>query len=341
MPYDREPLPACTPGPEHRLTALRGSRHRVVDAHLHVVDFTQQSPDGPYLIDCMDRANVAEAVVFGLPVAKLWAEHDREPPDYYLASDSRCYYYGCTDHLVAEMLQSLPARDRCRLRPLLCGFNPTDRFAIRDVQRLWRSYPGMWCGIGELLLRHDDLTALTHGEPARANHPAMAAVYEFAADQGVPVLLHQNVTSVGKSGYPLYLHELEETLRDFPNTRIVLAHCGMSRRVSVPGYQPMIGRLLEQYPQLAVDYSWIVFDIAICPQGQLQPEWLALTERFSERICLGSDLVARFERLGPEWHRFDRLLNQLSDAARENVAFRTAQRLFASRSPQHQEQAAT
>jgi len=51
---------------------------------------------------------------------------------------------------------------------------------------------------------------------------------------------------------------------------------------------------------VCVDYSWIIFDVAICPNGRPQEEWLALTEQYSHRICLGSDLVTRFERLGPE-----------------------------------------
>ena len=57
-------------------------------------------------------------------------------------------------------------------------------------------------------------------------------------------------------------------MRDFPRTRFVFAHCGMSRRVNVPFYHQMVERLLEQYPNLCVDYSWIIFDVAICPDGQ-------------------------------------------------------------------------
>ena len=39
------------------------------------------------------------------------------------------------------------------------------------------------------------------------------------------------------------------------------------------------------------------------------PDWLDLTERCAGGICLGSDLVTRFERLGPELQRYDVFLD--------------------------------
>jgi hypothetical protein len=258
----------------------------------------------------------------------MWAEWEREHPDYYLADDARCYYYAGTDAIVAELVRSLPSEQQYRLFPLICGLNPTDRYAVRHVERMYEQYPDVWSGIGELLLRHDDLTSLTYGEPARANHRALWPVYEFAADHGLPVLVHQNVTSVSRSDCPVYLWELEEAVRGNPRTSFVLAHCGMSRRVNVPFYYQMVERLLEQYSNLCVDYSWIIFDVAICPDGQPSEDWLSLTDRFSDRICLGSDLVTRFERLGPEMHRYDAFLDQLSDTARANVCRHTAERIY-------------
>jgi predicted TIM-barrel fold metal-dependent hydrolase len=153
-------------------------------------------------------------------------------------------------------------------------------------------------------------------------------IYEFAAEHDLPVLMHQNVTSVTKNDHPVFLHELEEAAREFPRTRFIFAHCGMSRRVNVPFYHQMVERLLESYPNLCVDYSWIVYDVVICPNGVPSPDWLALTEKYSDRICLGSDLVTKFERLGPELQRYDVFLDQLSETARENVCTKTAERIY-------------
>jgi predicted TIM-barrel fold metal-dependent hydrolase len=226
------------------------------------------------------------------------------------------------------MVRALPADQQVRLYPLLCGFNPVDRYAVRHVERLYAQYPDVWSGIGEILLRHDDLTAFTYGENARMNHQALYLIYEFAGQYDLPVLVHQNVTSVTKSDHPVYLHELEEAVREFPRTRFVFAHCGMSRRVNVPFYYRMVERLLDQYPNLYVDYSWIIYDVVICPDGQPSPDWIALTERYSDRICLGSDLVTKFERLGPELQRYDVFLDQLSESARANLCWQTAERIY-------------
>lgn len=325
-----EQIPTWTRDPDKRgsLSPLRGSKYPMIDAHLHVVNFVQETPGGEALVHYMDSANIGKAVIFGMPVSKAWVEYDREPPDYYLANDAPCYYYGYTDVTVAEMVRALPPAHQDRLYPLLCGFNPVDRYAVRHVERLYAQYPDLWSGIGEILLRHDDLTAFTYGENARANHKALWPVYEFAAAYDLPVLLHHNVTSVTRSDHPVYLHELEEAVREFPLTRFVFAHCGMSRRVNVPFYYQMVERLLSQYPNLCVDFSWIIFDVVICPEGKPSPDWLALTERYSDRICLGSDLVTRFERLGPELQRYDVFLDRLSEEARANVCWRTAERIY-------------
>jgi hypothetical protein len=328
MPHEQIATWKRDPRKPGSLARLAGSKYRMIDAHLHVINFVQETPGGPALIEAMDRANIDKSVIFGLPVSKLWAEYDREPPDYYLANDSPCYYYGYTDVTVAEMVRALPVDQRARLYPLMCGFNPVDRYALRHVERLYAQYPDVWSGIGEMLLRHDDLTAFTYGENARMNHRALYPIYEFAGHYDLPVLVHQNVTSVTKSDHPVYLHELEEAVREFPRTRFIFAHCGMSRRVNVPFYYQMVERLLDQYPNLCVDYSWIVYDVVICPNGQPSPDWLALTERYSDRVCLGSDLVTKFERLGPELQRYDVFLDQLSETARTNVCWQTAECIY-------------
>ena len=315
-------------GQHGSLTPLKGSKYNLIDAHLHVVNFTQETPGGEALIEAMDQANVGRSVIFGLPVSKMWASGEREAPDYYLANDAPCYYYSYTDVIVAEMVRSLSRENQKRLFPLICGFNPVDRYAVRHIERLYAQYPDVWSGIGEVLLRHDDLTAFTYGETARANHPALWPVYQFAADHDLPVLMHQNITSVTKNDHPVYLHELEEAVTEFPHTRFIFAHCGMSRRVNVPFYYQMVERLLAQYPNLYVDFSWIIFDVIICPEGKPDPAWLSMTEKYSDRICMGSDMVTKFERIGPEMQRYDVFLDQLSESARANLCWRNAEKIY-------------
>jgi len=328
MPSEKTPSGIKHRAGKSEITRFNGSRYRMTDAHLHVLNFRQEMPDPQSLVRAMDRCGVEKAVIFGLPVVKIWAEFDREAPDYYLSSDSRCYYYSLTDVMVHRFVNTLPKKQQHRFYPLFCGFNPVDKFAIRDVERIYNMFPGFWRGIGEILLRHDDLTALTYGDTPRINHKALYPIFEFAGEKKLPVLVHHNISSVANPHYPVYVFELEEVLRDFPNTTMVFAHCGISRRINVPFYYKMIERLLGQYPNLHIDISWIILDEVICPSGIPDKNWVRLLKKYSGRCCLGSDLVTRFERLGIELSRYDPLLDMLGEEAVLDICTGTAEKLY-------------
>jgi hypothetical protein len=53
----------------------------------------------------------------------------------------------------------------------------------------------------------------------------------------------------------------------------------------------MIDRLLSEYPGLYVDYSWVVFDDIISISSVTIEEWITLTEKFSDRVMIGSDIL--------------------------------------------------
>jgi len=251
------------------------ARIPVTDMHLHLVDFSQNTEGLPVLIKSMKQANIDKSVIFGLPVIKKWAESEPERPSYYLDDDSPCYYFASTDEIVAHEYLKLSLEEQSLLAPTLCGFNPTDRLAINYVEYMFNKYP-FWRGIGELLLRHDDLTALTEGEPARVNHPALDDVYAFCAEKDLPVCIHQNSTSVGHHDRFEYLHEMKETLGKFPQTTFIWAHCGCSRRVSHKNYATMIREMLTSHRNLLVDLSWVIYEEAVCHQLEPKPAWLKL-----------------------------------------------------------------
>ena len=144
-----------------------------VDAHLHYVDFMQQSDGSEAMLAAMDEAGVEDAWLFGLPVVKKWQQDAPRRPRYYLGDEAPLYYYSATDDIVAGAVRDLPEDQRRRLAPFISGFNPTDMNAARHVQALIERYPGLWRGIGEVITRHDDLTALTAGETAREAHSAI------------------------------------------------------------------------------------------------------------------------------------------------------------------------
>lgn len=303
--------------------------YRYSDAHLHYVDFFQESEGMPALLKAMDAAGIDQSMISGIPVAKKWHEDEPKRPRYYAGDDADAYWYSATDTYVAAALQPLSDEQRKRFHPFLTGFNPVDKNAVSHIERMLDLYPGLWQGIGEVFTRHDDLTALTSGETPRANNEAMTRVYHLAAERDLPVLLHSNITSKRERN-PLYLAEIEEPLRNHPHTRFIWAHAGSSMEVHRHQTQmdfllPVLTRLLEDYPNLYVDLSWSVLKPYLLDEQDVpRKAWLALVERYPTRFMLGSDVVGRFDSLGEEMDSFRPFL----DALPEDVARRLAKDNF-------------
>jgi predicted TIM-barrel fold metal-dependent hydrolase len=288
-----------------------------VDAHLHYVDFMQQSDGSGAMLAAMDKAGVEEAWLFGLPVVKKWQQDAPRRPRYYLGDEAPLYYYSATDDIVAGAVLALPEDQRRRLAPFISGFNPTDMNAARHVEALIQRYPGLWRGIGEVITRHDDLTALTAGETARANHPALMKVYRLAGRYDLPVLLHSNLTSL-REETPIYLGELEEALKSNPDTRFVLAHAGTSggveeRQAPLATLNEIIRALLERYDNLYVDLSWSVREHYLIKDGEPRPAWVALIRDHPDRFVLGSDVVGHFDSIGEILGEYRPLLDALPE----------------------------
>jgi hypothetical protein len=298
----------------------------LVDAHVHLVDFLQHGEGVDAFLAAMDGAGVDRAVVFGMAVKKRWAASEPRRPGYYLDDNSGCYSFSLTDALVANELRALAPEQRARLAPTVCGFDATDLLAIEHLDRVWSSYDG-WAGIGELLLRHDDLTNLTQGEPATITHPALQPVLDFARAQGVPVAVHQDSSSAGRPGEHEYVPELSSALARHPRTTVVWCHAGISRRIAPRGQVQVLTELLAAHPGLHVDLSWAVAEHVV-PDGRPDPDWLRLIESRPDRFVLGSDVFGRPAGLGDALARFDPVLDALPASARAAVAAGNATRLW-------------
>ncbi|MDX9680161.1 MULTISPECIES: amidohydrolase family protein [Pseudomonas] len=295
------------------------------DAHLHYVDFFQETAGMEALLKAMDDNRIEQVMIAGIPVAKKWHEDEPKRPRYYAGDDAAAYWYSATDVLVAAAVKKLPAEQRRRFHPFLSGFNPNDKNSAAHIQRMLDLDPGLWQGIGEVFTRHDDLTALTAGDTPRANNEAMTKVYHLAAENDLPVMLHSNITSKRERN-PLYLAEIEEPLRNHPHTRFIWAHAGTSAEIHrhqtrLEFLLPTLTRLLESYPNLYIDLSWsLLTPYLLDKQGNPDPAWLQLVERFPERFMLGSDVVGRFNKLGSELRGFDGFLDALPQEVARKVA---------------------
>ena len=300
--------------------------YEIIDSHLHFLDFTQASDGFPALAKAMDTAGVSRSVVFGMPLTKKWASYMNERPLYYMSDDSRCYYYSGTDHILAHELLSAPEEIRNRFYPFCCGFDCTDKYAALQIERLLKMYPKFWCGIGELMSRHDDLTALTYGEGLRVDNPAFCMIFDLAAEYGLPVLVHHNI-SPQNAPYPLYQEELVRALEHNRNCKIIWAHVGVSRRIEIEELLIIAGSLLSKNPNLYVDISWVFFENYV--RGSLMTGshdadsftdmWAALIEKYPDRFMIGSDAVGHWSGYQKEIKKYYLLLDRLKPETVEKI----------------------
>jgi len=293
--------------------------YEIVDGHFHFLNFVQETAGMDSFFKAMDDAGVVESTVLGMPVVKKWDEGDDKRPTYYLDNDARVYWYSATDFLVARAVLDLPKEKQARLHPFICGFNSADRNAVDHVERMLALYPNFWQGIGEVFLRHDDLTALTYGDVPRGTSKAFGRLLDVAASHNLPVLVHSNIGPAWLER-PDYLSEIESAIQAHPNTRMIWAHAGISRRIVIPNHTEILRRMLGQYPNLTIDLSWVIFDQEIAPGGVLDRKWPTLIEEFPSRFVIGSDTVGVFDQYKPTIQRYYLLLDALKPETARKVA---------------------
>jgi hypothetical protein len=298
-----------------------------VDAHVHLVDFLQHVGDPAQLMGALDRAGAERAVVFGLPVKKKWSVTEPMKPAYYLDDNAPCASFPLTDELVADLVDGLEPAQRYRLAPLVCGFDPTDLLAVEHVERMIGRHDG-WRGVGEMMLRHDDLTELTYGENARAGCPALDPVLDLCRQREWPTMVHQDSSSAGRWDAFEYVGEMRQMLDRHPDTTVVWCHAGASRRVKPGEHVSMVRDMLASYRSLHVDLSWAVYDELVTREGPPATAWVTLVSDFPDRFVLGSDVFGSFDELPEKLDRFDLLLDELGADAAALVSHGNAERLW-------------
>ena len=299
-------------------------RYKVADSHFHFLDFVQQTEGMNTLLNAMKTAGVEHIMFSGMPLIKKWDAAEPVEPTYYLDDNARTYWYTATDFIIAKRYNELSPENQKRFHPFLCGINATDKHAVLHVQRMLDEYPGLWQGIGEIFGHRDDLTNLTYGETARANHPALDAIYDLARQRGLPVCLHNNATSRNRLNEPIYVHELRESLTNHTGTTFIWAHAGLSRFLDLDQkqYTATIRGMLEKHPNLNIDLSWLVFEnYIVSPDGRtIRPEWLSLIQDFNDRFMIGSDSIGHFDTYNNNILKYYVLLDALTPEAAQKVA---------------------
>ncbi|MBR5096205.1 MAG: amidohydrolase family protein [Treponema sp.] len=308
-------------------------KYQMVDSHLHYLDFLQNSDGFGPLVQAMDMSGVKGAIIFGMPMAKQWDATMAKAPTYYLSNDSRCYYYSGTDFILAHDLMAQPKEVQDRFYPFICGVNGNDQFAADHIRQLLEMYPGFWRGIGEIMSRHDDLTALTYGEAPHINSPAFKKIFDLAVEYDLPVLVHHNITGQNVEEV-IYLDELKEALAYNRKCKIIWAHIGISRRVEVKNLVKIADELLNENNNLYVDISWVVYDYYFLDKfpdnyvdGNNLDDWVAFIEKHPDRILIGTDKVGHWETYPAEVVKYYTLLDKLKPETVKKITSENALKL--------------
>jgi hypothetical protein len=138
---------------------------------------------------------VGRSVVFGLPLQQTWSYGNTGDfaPWYYLQTDAPLYYYSFTDAALAMAYRSLTPEQQARLDPMIIGFNPADMYAADHIKRVLLTFPGVFSGIGEFTIHKEFVSAKIAGGPPSLTDPALDRIFDFAAEAGLVVILHNDI----------------------------------------------------------------------------------------------------------------------------------------------------
>jgi len=252
------------------------------------------------------------------------------------------------DAHIASMYLSLPPAQRARFDPMITGFNPADMYAVDHIERVLRTFPGVFTGIGEFTIHKEFVSSKVAGDTASLTDPALDRILDFAGAVGLVVILHNDldVPFARPGAEPVYLSQMKDLLRGHPETTIIWAHVGLGRVVRpqqasasapaaerTPGQMTRIVAGILEDPSLThvhFDISWdeVAKYIVASPETTLNSA--RVINEHSERFLFGTDTVAPttadeyleiYEQYAPLW-------DALTPEAAENVRTINYERLF-------------
>jgi len=164
------------------------------DCHFHLTNYIQEGTDIKKFIEIMGD-KVGRVALFGIPLQQQWSygNSGNFAPYYYLQTDAPLYYYSFTDAYIAMAYKSLTKEQQDRFDPMITGFNPADMYAKDHIKRVLKTFPGVFSGIGEFTIHKEFVSSKISGETASLLNPALDSIFEFAAQVGLVVLLHNDV----------------------------------------------------------------------------------------------------------------------------------------------------
>jgi predicted TIM-barrel fold metal-dependent hydrolase len=318
------------------------------DSHFHLTNYIQQGPRIASFAE-MIGSRVGRVSIFGIPLQQTWSyENSGEfAPTYYLQTDAPLYYYSFTDAYIATEYRSLSKKDRARLDPMITGFNPADMYAADHIRRVLQTFPGVFSGIGEFSIHKEFVSSKVAGDTASLTDPALDRIFDFAAEAGLLVLIHNDVDMpFAKAGAePVYLTQMKDLLRRHPRATTIWAHVGLGRVVRPAQSQaasgpaersPSHGELVEAIladPGLShvhFDLSWDEVAKYLTSSPTSLQNSARIINRYPTRFLFGTDEVAppNWESYSKVYRQYEPLWQLLTPQARELVLKGNYERLF-------------
>jgi len=282
-------------------TNVRGDDLHWHDVHMHVVGGRDESfgeaVDGA--IAAMDQFGIAKAVIFPPPTP-------------------RAGIFDYTDYV--PELRRHPGRfgflaGGGTLNPMLQQTQPAD--VTPAIKQNWtdtanRMLDAGAAGFGEIAVLHLSLVPNHPFEETEADHPLLLLLVEVADQRKAVIDLHMDPVSDGSMGLPTSLKAppnpkqlkgnvaaLERLLAHGPDARIVWAHGGSDFTGNMTPH--LIGALMERHSNLYMSLRPIPAlaaannpfglqfqNLLLTPEG-IDPNWLALLQKHSDRFVMGGD----------------------------------------------------
>ncbi len=318
------------------------------DAHFHLTNYVQEGISLKDYLSIMGN-RVGRSTLFGIPLQQTWSYQNSGDyaPGYYLHSDAPLYYYSFTDAYIARLYQQLTAEQQERFDPMITGFNPADMYAADHIRRVLTLFPGVFSGVGEFSIHKEFVSSKIAGNVASLTNPALDRIFEFCAETGLVVILHNDIDMPFADGLnePVYLQQLKDVLHSHPDTTIIWAHLGLGRVVH-PVRTPASAGSAERSPEQVriieemlndADFNHVYFDLSwdvTAKYVTATPESLQNTadilNRYPERFLFGTDNVApkSSEAHFKVYELYNPLWEKLTPEAREKILKGNYERLF-------------
>jgi predicted TIM-barrel fold metal-dependent hydrolase len=306
------------------------------DSHFHITNFIQEGIEMEFYVDSIMGDKIGRSTVFGLPLQQQWSYRvtGDNAPTYYLDTDAPLYYYSFCDAWVAMQYKSLPKEKQERLDPMIIGFNVTDMYAADHIKRVLKTFPGVFSGIGEFSIHKEFVSSKISGDVASLTDPALDRIFEFAAEVGLPVLIHNDIDNpFPKPGKPNYVTGFQDLVKRHPNTTVIWAHLGLGRII-----KPIenMGQLFEDmladpaYKNLYFDLSWDETAKWLDYNDKSLARTAAIIKKYPDRFLFGTDNIApdKTEKQLKVYHLYDRLWKLVGEDVTYKVAKGNYEKLF-------------